>query len=87
LTVAVTVRLFAAAREVAGSAAVAVPAGTVAEVCDALTAAVHEERQPRMAALLGICTVLSDGSRYRSSDQDDVPDGATIDVLPPFAGG
>ncbi len=82
---AVTVRLFAAAREAAGSATVAVPAGPVHEVCAALE---RSALQPsRLAAVLAVSTLLADGVRYRCTDDALLTEGSVVDVLPPFAGG
>ena len=83
----VTVRLFAAAREAAGTSQTAVPAGSVAELCDALVAAAPAERRARLAAVLEMSTLLVAGSRYRRADPTTLPDGTIADVLPPFAGG
>ena len=40
---------------------------------------------PALAAVLGRCALLADGSRVDGDDH--VLAGATLDVLPPFAGG
>jgi molybdopterin converting factor small subunit len=75
----VTVRLFAAAREAAGSERLEIPAGPVHE--GLLDLGLGE----RFAKVLGVCTLVSDG--YRLGEGDAVADGAVVDVLPPFAGG
>lgn len=75
----VTVRLFAAARDAAGSDRLEVPAGVVH---DALLGLGLGER---FAHVLGMSTLVSDG--YRLTPGDAVGDGAVVDVLPPFAGG
>lgn len=75
----VTVRLFAAARDAAGVATVQIPAGPVGDGLANLGLG------ERFAQVLAMCTLLSDGRQL--SPQDPVPDGAVIDVLPPFAGG
>lgn len=40
---------------------------------------------PGLQRVLGVCSVVSDGLRL--GPQDEVADGAVVDVLPPFAGG
>lgn len=78
----VTVRLFAGAAEACGADQVTLEAATVADVVAALTAA----GGPGTADVLGRCSFLVAG--VRSDDPDAaVPAGATVDVLPPFAGG
>ncbi len=73
---AVTVRLFAAAREAAGTDQLEIAAGPFA----------LPGLGPAFDKVLGVCTVLlSDGRRLELGDE--VPDGAVVDVLPPFAGG
>ena len=77
----VVVRFFAAAREAAGCAETRVASGgTLAEVIAALAT------NPDLAAVLARSTFLVDGAR-RSPTDVVPPPGATIDVLPPFAGG
>lgn len=77
----VTVRLFAAAAEAAGRDEIQVDAGSVADVTAALTKTLGDE----FARILRQCALLVDGHRLEASDQ--VPQGSTLDVLPPFAGG
>lgn len=78
----VTVRYFAAAAEAAGTASESVDAATLGALVDAVTAG----RDERFAAVLGRCAHLVDGRR---TDDPAAPlaDGATVDILPPFAGG
>lgn len=80
-TAVVTVRYWAGARAAAGvdGEDVAAPA-TVGE----LTAALAQAR-PALAAVLPVCSVLVDG--LAASGEDPLPPGATVEVLPPFAGG
>lgn len=73
----ITVRLFAAAREAAGTDVLEMDPGPVLAQLQALGG--------RFAEVLAVCTVVSDG--YRIGPQDAVEDGAVVDVLPPFAGG
>lgn len=75
----VTVRFFAAAREAAGMERVEIVAGPV------IPALLGLGLGPRFSQVLQVCSVVSDG--YRLAPGDAVPDGATVDVLPPFAGG
>ncbi len=74
---AVTVRLFAAAREAARASELTIHAGPVVPQL--------REVGPRFATVLEVCSVVSDGLRL--GPDDEVPDGAVVDVLPPFAGG
>ena len=78
----VTVRYFAAAAEAAGTASEPVDAATLGSLVDAITA----DRDERFAAVLGRCAVLVDGRRG-DDPAAPLPEGATVDVLPPFAGG
>lgn len=72
---AVTVRLFAAARDAAGTPQLEVPPGPL-----------HlPDLGPRFAAVLQMSTLLCDGGRLDVGDE--VSDGDVVDVLPPFAGG
>ena len=78
----VTVRLFAAIAEAVGRAELTVDAATVGDVVDALVAT----GGPDTTRVLERCSVLVGGVRADSVDTL-VPAGATVDVLPPFAGG
>jgi molybdopterin converting factor small subunit len=82
MTHPVTVRLFAAIAEAVGRDEVSIPAGTVGDVVDWLVIS----GGPETPRVLGLCSVLVDGQRADSVDVE-VPAGATVDVLPPFAGG
>lgn len=42
-------------------------------------------RRPELARLIGVCSLLVDGRRF--DDDEPLPAGANVDVLPPFAGG
>jgi molybdopterin converting factor small subunit len=79
----VTFRLFAAARAAAGSAEVRVPAGTVREAVAALVGAGPD----RLGQVVGISSLVHEGRRLDPASGDTLPDGAIVDVLPPFAGG
>ena len=77
----ITVRYFAAAAEAAGVDSEQLPAGSAAQVRAAMVAA-HGQSLDRV---LGRCALLADGTRVEGDDP--IPVGATLDVLPPFAGG
>lgn len=80
----VTVRFFAAAQAAAGAESETVrlgPGATVADVIDGLAA-----RDGRLATVLSRCSYLCDGIAVRDVTTT-LRSGATIDVLPPFAGG
>ncbi len=78
----VTVRYFAGARAAAGVAEEKASAASVAELIGVLAHA----RGERFARTLAACSFLVDGLAVRTPE---VPlrDDATVDVLPPFAGG
>lgn len=78
----VTVRFFAAARAAAGVAETTVAAGSVAELKAVLTKRYGAE----LSRVLPACGLLVDGLS-RHDDLSTLTDGATVDVLPPFAGG
>jgi molybdopterin synthase sulfur carrier subunit len=83
-TIQVTVRYFAAARAAAGAESETVtlrPGSTVAQLVDSLAV-----RAARLAEVLGRCSYLCDGIAVRDHNAA-LRAGATIDVLPPFAGG
>lgn len=82
--VVVTLRYFAGARAAAGveEERVALPIGST--VADALRRV--SVRGPALARVIAASSVLVDGVHRRSADATLI-DGATLDVLPPFAGG
>lgn len=75
----VAIRFFAAAREAAGSASVEVATGPIGQRLAELGLG------PRFEEVLAASTLLCDGQRL-TLDQE-VADHASVDVLPPFAGG
>ncbi|HRV67316.1 MAG: MoaD/ThiS family protein [Candidatus Nanopelagicales bacterium] len=75
----VTIRFFAAAREAAGRPSVEVAAGPIGGQLAGLGLGA------RFDEVLAVSTVLCDGRRIELDDP--VGAGATVDVLPPFAGG
>ncbi|SEB88502.1 Molybdopterin converting factor, small subunit [Paramicrobacterium humi] len=76
------IRYFAGAADAAGREEGSL-AGPI--TLGALRTALTAEHGAEFARVLGRCSLLVDGSRL--TDDDTVPDAATVDVLPPFAGG
>nr|NLI50425.1 MoaD/ThiS family protein [Propionibacterium sp.] len=77
-----TVRYFAAAAAAAGTPSEQLPAATLG----ALLGVLRDSHGAEFAQVLGRCSVLVDG--VASTDPaTPVAEGATVDVLPPFAGG
>jgi sulfur-carrier protein len=83
--VTVTVRYFAAARAAAGVEAepVDVPPGATIDILLKTVRAAHGDD---LARVLDRCSFLLDEVAVRDRDLP-LRDGATVDVLPPFAGG
>lgn len=77
----VTVRLFAAAAEAAGTEQLSVDAATVAD----LERALDERFGADFAHVRRQCSVMVAGIRSESGAA--LADGSTVDILPPFAGG
>ena len=75
------VRYFAGARAAAGTPEEKVEAGTLAD----LMAHISADR-PRLAKVLPACAFLVDGLAWHDRAAP-LPATATVDVLPPFAGG
>ena len=75
------IRYFAGARAAAGVPEEKVTAASLGE----LTALIVAEH-PRLAAALPACSFLVDGVAWRDLAAP-LPASATVDVLPPFAGG
>ncbi|MET8353539.1 MULTISPECIES: MoaD/ThiS family protein [unclassified Micromonospora] len=78
-----TIRYFAGARAAAGRPEEAVAAG---RSLDDLTVELAQRHGDRLAAVLRVASFLVDGVTCHDR-QAPLPGGATIDVLPPFAGG
>ncbi|MEV0153480.1 MoaD/ThiS family protein [Micromonospora sp. NPDC050686] len=78
-----TVRYFAGARAAAGRPEETVPAGRSLDELAAELAARHGEG---LARVLRVASFLVDGVTCHDRNTP-LPAGATIDVLPPFAGG
>jgi molybdopterin converting factor small subunit len=78
-----TVRYFAGARAAAGRSEETAAAG---RPLDELLGELAHRHGPRLAAVLQVASFLVDGVACHDR-QTPLPAGATIDVLPPFAGG
>lgn len=76
----VTLRYWAAAHAATGVEAENVPAGRVREILEAATT-----RHPDLERVVAVASILSDGVPVNRDDE--VPDGGTVEILPPFAGG
>lgn len=74
-----TVRYWAGARRAAGVDAESLSAETLAELRGQL------ERRPELARVAAVASFLVDGQQ--AGESAPLPDGAQVDVLPPFAGG
>jgi len=77
------VRYFAAARAAAGVPEETVPGG---HSLDHLTGELAGRHGARLATVLEMASFLVDGVAWHDR-QAPLPPGATVDVLPPFAGG
>ncbi|MGH3661313.1 MAG: MoaD/ThiS family protein [Micromonosporaceae bacterium] len=77
-----TIRYFAGARAAAGRPEEKLDAGTLGELLTLLSQS-HGERLTRV---LSTASYLVDGVSWRDRDAA-LPYDATVDVLPPFAGG
>jgi molybdopterin synthase sulfur carrier subunit len=78
-----TVRYFAGARAAAGVAEEGIPTSST---LDELTRDLAERHGRRLAQVLGVASFLVDGVTWHDR-RAPLPVGATVDVLPPFAGG
>jgi molybdopterin converting factor small subunit len=79
----VTFRLYASAREAAGTSTLHVAPGRTVDVLAALAAG----RSPRFASVLAVSSLMSDGYRLDRTAATPLDAGTVVDVLPPFAGG
>ncbi|GGL88850.1 MoaD/ThiS family protein [Nakamurella endophytica] len=84
-TVGVLVRYFAAARAAAGTSEELLAVAAPADLAAVLAAAV-DRHGAGLARVLERCSFLLDEVAVHGRDTA-VPDGAAVDVLPPFAGG
>ncbi|WP_241992991.1 MoaD/ThiS family protein [Cryobacterium frigoriphilum] len=80
--VMVSIRFFAGAAEAAGTESLTLETATVG----ALRHDLVERFGPEFARVLGLCALLVNGTRA-TDDAARLPEAATVDVLPPFAGG
>ena len=83
MTAVLTVRYFAGARAAAGGLSIE---SVEAPTLDALTRLLAARHGERLAAVLTAASFLVDGLTCHDR-QATLPAGATVDVLPPFAGG
>lgn len=81
----VTVRYFAGARSAAGCAEEIIEA-TAGDTVDDVLGVVADRHGEKLNRVLTACSVLLDEVAVRDRSVA-VPDGAVLDVLPPFAGG
>jgi molybdopterin synthase sulfur carrier subunit len=79
----ITVRYFAGARAAAGTDQEAAPAG---RSLDELAVELTSRRGERLGTVLKAASFLVDGVACHDRSKA-LPDGVTVDVLPPFAGG
>lgn len=77
----ITIRLFAAAHEAAGKSQMEVTAGSLREILEFM-----QRDNSRLKSVFNRCSYLIDGVAAHDFDLA-LPDGSTVDVLPPFAGG
>jgi sulfur-carrier protein len=75
----VTVRYWAGARRAAGVDSESLTATTIADLRSQL------ERRANLAQVAKVASFLVDGRQ--AGENTALPDGAEVDVLPPFAGG
>ncbi|QPZ37529.1 MoaD/ThiS family protein [Paramicrobacterium chengjingii] len=78
----IRVRYFAGAADAAGRDELQLDA---ASTVGALKQHLAESHGAEFAGVLGRCSLMVNGSRL--GDDAQIPDAATVDVLPPFAGG
>jgi molybdopterin synthase sulfur carrier subunit len=85
----IRVRYWAAARTAAGCDTEEIPATGPMTLADVLAEAVRRHPGTRLADVLGVCSVLLGDRPVATEDPDEVlvPPGATLEFLPPFAGG
>ncbi|MBO0829807.1 MAG: MoaD/ThiS family protein [Streptosporangiales bacterium] len=81
-----TIRYWAAARDAAGTAEESYQADDLGELLELVRG---QHGGGRFADVLACCSFLVDGAPVgtRSPDSVVLPEGATVEALPPFAGG
>jgi molybdopterin synthase sulfur carrier subunit len=84
-----TIRYFAAARAAAGveTEVIEIPAADPPWSVESALCKIAKRHGPELSKVLGSCSFLLDEVAVRSLTAQLPPDGATLDVLPPFAGG
>jgi molybdopterin converting factor small subunit len=84
-----TIRYFAAARAAAGieTEMLVMPAGGPPWTVDDALRELAGRHGPELTKVLGSCSFLLDEVAVRSLTAPLPPEGAILDVLPPFAGG
>ena len=88
-TQVIAVRYWAAAKSAAGVAGDELPVEGSISLTEVLRRAVALHPGTRLADVLGSCSVLLGDRPVTAEDPDDVvvPPGASVEFLPPFAGG
>jgi molybdopterin synthase sulfur carrier subunit len=81
-----TVRYFAGARAAAGGLRAEAVEDLAAGSIDGLVGVLTQRHGERLAVVLKAASFLIDGLACHDR-RAEIPDGATVDVLPPFAGG
>jgi molybdopterin synthase sulfur carrier subunit len=81
-----TVRYFAGARAAAGCDSETLPIGPGLTTVDDVVRELSDRHGPGLAKVLAACSYLLDERAVRDRFAT-LPPGATLDVLPPFAGG
>ena len=82
MSAASRVRVFAGAAEAVGGSEFAIEVDSIGGLLQAL----NPSTDPHIAEVLARCSFLVDGVRTSDADAPIAP-GASVDVLPPFAGG
>jgi len=81
-----TVRYFAGARTAAGRDSETLTVGPGLSTLDEVLRELSSRHGPGLAKVLAACSYLIDETAVRDRSAT-LPPGATLDVLPPFAGG
>lgn len=85
----VTVRYWASAKAAAGVAEEVIAVDGPVRLSELRETAVARHRPSDLEKVLAVCSALVDGTPVGSRDpgEVEVPPGATVEFLPPFAGG
>lgn len=88
----ITVRFWAGARQAAGVSEITCQgsdAPSLSVVVQRALAAVDPERRDQLCRVVAACSVLVEGQGVAGREPDEVrvAAGATVELLPPFAGG